>query len=58
MTFAGTNFKDKNVQEFLEKVHRIIVEDALIKGTDRAEKLMDFKLPEEMKVGLWLYKIK
>lgn len=45
----GTDFEDKTMQAFLNYVHKLILDEALVKGTDRNSKVINFQQPEDLK---------
>ncbi|CAH1772709.1 unnamed protein product [Owenia fusiformis] len=44
----------KEVKGFLDDLYKLVMDEAMVKGTDRAEKVVDFKHPEELKALLGL----
>ncbi|XP_045210018.2 cysteine sulfinic acid decarboxylase-like isoform X2 [Mercenaria mercenaria] len=45
----GNAFEDSEIQAYIDDIKNLIVEEALVKGSDRSTKVVDFKLPEDLK---------
>lgn len=45
----GVQFEDPRLQEFIKDVQRLILDEALVKGTDRDTKVVNFTQPEDLK---------
>jgi hypothetical protein len=48
--FVGTLFEDPQLQTYIRDVQKLIVDEALLKGTDRETKVVNFQQPEQLKV--------
>lgn len=44
----GNAFEDSEIQAYIDDIKTLIVEEALVKGSDRNTKVVDFKIPEEL----------
>lgn len=53
-SFVGNEFENADLQTFIDDVKKLIVDEALVKGSDRRTKVVDFKHPEELTVLMFL----
>ncbi|KAK0067433.1 cysteine sulfinic acid decarboxylase [Biomphalaria pfeifferi] len=49
MSVEGRTFTDLDVEGFLGAVHKLITEEAFVKGTNRGNPVFEFKQPEDLK---------
>lgn len=47
-TFGGYEYEESELQAFIDDVKKLAVDEALVKGSDRQTKVVDFKYPEEL----------
>ncbi|KAL4229121.1 hypothetical protein ACF0H5_012160 [Mactra antiquata] len=48
----GSDFSDPDIQKFLKDIQQLMIDEALVKGTDRNNKVVNFKQPTELKSSI------
>ncbi|KAH3707258.1 hypothetical protein DPMN_066657 [Dreissena polymorpha] len=48
VTFKGIDFESPDVRQFLDNVHKLIVDDVLVRSTSRENKVVNFRDPVEL----------